>query len=71
MSSLAVIVVLVGVYALLGVLVGGAYLLRGAARDDESLRDSALHVRLLLLPGSIAVWPLLLPRLIGRAENRS
>jgi hypothetical protein len=69
MSPLALIVVLLGVYALLGLLVGGVYLLRFASREDEALRGSAVHVRLLLLPGTIVVWPLLLSRMARRHEE--
>lgn len=68
MSPLAFIVVLVGAYALLGLVVGGAYLLRAAPQQDEALRASSPHVRLLLLPGSVVVWPLLLSRFRKRPE---
>ncbi|XHC25893.1 hypothetical protein ABWH91_00545 [Phycisphaerales bacterium ac7] len=67
MEFLSIIVVLFAVYAATGVVIGAAYPLRSAPRRDETLRASALHVRVLLLPGAVAVWPLLLPRLLGRA----
>ncbi len=68
MIPITIIVVLAGAYALFGMVVGTAYLLRAAPQQDEALRASSSHVRLLLLPGSIVVWPLLLSRFKNRPE---
>lgn len=52
----------VGAYALLGLLIGGEYLFRGAARLDAAADGASIWFRLIALPGGIAVWPLFLVR---------
>lgn len=48
----------VAAYAALGVVLGGIPLFLLAPRADPNLRVTPLTVRLLFLPGVIAVWPL-------------
>lgn len=45
-------------YALAGVLFALAFLPRGILRVDDRLRESPWRVRLLLMPGVAALWPL-------------
>ena len=45
-------------YALAGVVFALAFLPRGIVRVDERLRESPWRVRLLLMPGVAALWPL-------------
>jgi hypothetical protein len=46
-------------YLTCGVLLGVPFVLRGVERIDDATRGTSLGFRLLLLPGSIALWPLL------------
>jgi hypothetical protein len=46
-------------YLTCGVLLGVPFVLRGVERIDYATRGTSLGFRLLLLPGSIALWPLL------------
>ena len=68
MDAIVIILGVLAVYLAIGVLVGAVYLLRAAPRADPALADSAAHVRLLLLPGAVAVWPLLLVRRTAEPE---
>ena len=68
-TAITAIVVAVGVYAAIGVLFGVVYLLRIAPPRDAALGASAVHVRLLLLPGTVAIWPVLLFRPTGRGAE--
>lgn len=52
----------VAAYAALGVVLGGTSLFLLAPRADPNLRVTPLTVRLLFLPGVIAVWPLAIRR---------
>lgn len=54
-----VLLLALGAYLALGLLFGGAYLLTIAPQRDAALRASKRSVRLILLPGCVAVWPLL------------
>lgn len=47
-----------GLYAAVGLLVGLAFVAFGAAKVDPAARGSKLGFKLLILPASIALWPL-------------
>jgi hypothetical protein len=51
-----------GVYLLLGVLVGTAFVWRGLGRVDPVAKEAGLGVRLVLWPLSVALWPWILWR---------
>jgi len=55
-----IIVIVVGLYAALGLLIGPALLFVRGPKRDHALGGSGRSVRLLLIPGSVAVWPVLL-----------
>lgn len=51
-----------GVYAAFGLIFGAAFVARGIERLDPSARGSGWGFRLIVLPGTVALWPLLLRR---------
>ena len=56
-------------YALLGVVFAVAFVTIGVKRIDPQANGSSVAFRLLILPGSVAFWPLLLRRWIaGKSE---
>jgi hypothetical protein len=61
------------IYAASGALVAAGLLLGGMRRVDAKAAAAPLRVRLLFVPGIIALWPLLLRRFTGRRpeEDRS
>jgi hypothetical protein len=64
MAIAEVVVNFLSGYAIAGVFFaiyfGGA----GAGRIDSDAKEAPLGVRLILMPGAVALWPLLLPRVI-------
>lgn len=54
-----VILFAAGAYVLCGLAVGVPFVLRGVDRVDEAVRGASLGFRLLILPGTVALWPLL------------
>lgn len=63
--SIAVAQLIVSVLALylgVGLIFGVAFVWRGAPRIDPAARGTSLGFRLLILPGSAALWPLLARR---------
>jgi len=65
------IVLLVGGYFGVGLLLAPVSLLLIAPRSDPALASSGKSVRLLLLPGAVAVWPIALWRwTLGRGGDR-
>jgi len=63
------ILLLGGGYAALGLAFAAVFAARGAARLDGAVRGASLGFRLLLVPGSVALWPLLLRRWIGAGRR--
>ena len=53
---------ILGVYLALGLLFGIAFITAGVQRIDHTAVGSRLGFRLLILPGTAALWPLLLTR---------
>jgi len=49
-----------GLYAGAGLLFAGPFLAWGLPRLDAAARGSSLTFRLIVLPGAIALWPVLL-----------
>ena len=55
-------------YALIGVLFGLAFVTRGVQRIDDAATGASWRFRLIILPGVVALWPLLLSRWVrGRS----
>jgi len=59
-----VILVIALVYLLCGLAVGLPFVLRGVDRVDEAARGAPLGFRLLILPGTIVLWPLMVTKWI-------
>lgn len=57
----ALVVALEG-YALVGALFALAFVAVGVSRIDPTARDAGIAFRIFILPGSAALWPLLLSR---------
>ncbi len=52
------------VYLTCGLTVGVPFALRGVDRVDASARGASLGFRLLILPGTVALWPLMVAKWI-------
>ena len=56
----AEVILLVGLaYVFFGLAVGVPFVLRGVDRVDEAARGAPVAFRLLILPGTVALWPLM------------
>lgn len=53
------VVILVAGYTLVGLLFALPFLLRGAGRIDSAAGEGSRGFRLVILPGTIALWPVL------------
>ena len=63
-----VILWLVAIYLLLGGVFGLYFVGRGAERLDPGARAAAWTFKVLILPGAVGLWPILLMRL-GRLST--
>ena len=59
------LVTLAGIYAGLGLVFAIPFVAVGAGRVDPSAREGTWGFRILIFPGSVAFWPLLLKRWMG------
>jgi hypothetical protein len=57
MIAAIVILLLVGLYMGVGLLFGLAFIFWGVERLDHATKGTSWLFRLILLPGSIALWP--------------
>lgn len=57
-----ILVYLFFLYLLVGLIVGLWFVFRGVNRVDEGMKPAGWWLRLLLLPASMALWPLLLKK---------
>jgi hypothetical protein len=64
------VILIVSVYAAAGFLFGVAFVTAGVGRVDETARVSGAGFRLIILPGSAALWPVLLVKWI-RARKKA
>jgi hypothetical protein len=63
--ALAHVLVLLGsLYLLVGLVFAGYFVARGAGRLDPVASHGTWGFRLLILPGALALWPVLLVRLL-------
>ena len=62
MTAIIVVLVLIGVYAVIGVIFAVAFVAAGLTRIDDAAKSSTLAFKLLIFPGAAALWPVLLIR---------
>lgn len=69
-AAAEMLVLSLGVYFALGLLVSLIFMFGGAGRIDPAAKGSGLpwRVRLLILPGIIGLWPLMLVKLVTQKE---
>ena len=53
-------------YSIMGLLFGVYFFFAGAKKMDPAIAESKWTVRLLLLPGAIGLWILLLPKVFTK-----
>jgi len=64
-----IIIWIVGVYFLCGFLFAIPFVIKGVKDIDEGAYGTKLGFRLIILPGSIVFWPLLLSKWIKSKKN--
>ncbi len=69
MHPVQVLLIVIGVYALLGVAFAAAFLTRGVARMDPAVAGSKRSIRVLLAPGVVALWPVLASKWARRTKE--
>ncbi len=60
-----------GIYLLLGFIFSTAFLLAGIEKTDEGAHGSGPGFRIMILPGCIVFWPLLLKKWLNATNART
>ena len=70
-TAIQIFVGFLGVYSAIGILFSIYFFVKGAAQMDELIVQSKWKVRILLIPGAIGLWPVLLGKLIHKIRSKS
>lgn len=60
---------IVGLYVVVGLLVGLAFVLRGVSRLDAAAGDSPFVFRVVIFPGCVGLWPVVLWKWIKASKG--
>ena len=66
---IAVIISIIGLYILCGILFAIPFLIKGVTTIDEGAHGSKLGFRIMILPGTIIFWPVLLKKWINAKKK--
>lgn len=66
MNIVSFLLIVVTVYLLVGFIFSIPFVIKGVTRIDESARGSTWGFRIIIIPGTIVFWPLLLKKWIKR-----
>lgn len=70
MNILSVILLITASYLSAGLLFAVVFVLKGVTRIDEAAKGSGWGFRLIIIPGTIVFWPLLLKKWVMVKENQ-
>jgi hypothetical protein len=65
------ILAIVGIYLICGFVFALAFIFRGVQVIDEGARDSTLGFKIIIIPATMVLWPLLLVKWIKSSQNQS
>ncbi len=68
-TLIKIIPILILIYFGIGVLFGIYFFIKGAAKIDSLISESKWTVRLLLVPGAIGLWPILLIKILKTSKS--
>ena len=62
MMAVEIILIVAGIYLLLGVLFVVPFLLKGLTKVDEGAHGGTIGFKIIIIPGVIVFWPVLLSK---------
>ena len=71
MNIVTILLLVVAVYLIAGLFFGIAFIIKGVTRIDEAALGSGWGFRLIILPGSIVFWPLLLKKWMNAPKKQT
>jgi hypothetical protein len=70
MIIIEIIFIVAGIYLVLGFLFAILFIVKGVTKVDEGAHGSSIGFRLIIIPGVMAFWPLLLQKWL-QAKHKS
>src|SRR5438309_1683859 len=61
-DSVSILLIIVALYLIFGLLISFFFLVRGLSEIDEGTHGTGISFRLIILPGMIVFWPVLLKK---------
>lgn len=69
MEIVQILVWILYAYLLIGLIVGSWVVFAGITRIDPNMKESSWRTRLILLPGTVALWPVLLRKYLNTQQK--
>lgn len=69
-TAIHIFLLLLAIYILIGMLFAIYFFFKGAFLIDNLITESKWTMRLLLLPGAIGLWPILLLKITNRSRTK-
>ena len=70
-QTLSIVFLVVGVYLAIGVIFAIIFLLKGVNKVDEGAKDAGFFFKLLIFPGCILFWIVLLPKWLKSKKDET
>jgi hypothetical protein len=70
MNIVTIVLLVVAVYLVAGLIFGIAFISKGVTKIDEAAQGSGWGFRLIILPGSIVFWPVLLKKWMDAPKEK-
>lgn len=61
-SIATILLTLLGVYLLIGIIFYFPFIKKGVHKIDDGVKAAPLSMKILIFPGTVALWPLLLKK---------
>lgn len=71
MNIVSIILLIIAVYVAAGVVFAIAFVTRGVTRIDEAAQGAGWGFRVIIFPGTILFWPVLLRKWITAAKRKN
>jgi hypothetical protein len=68
-ATVSILFLLLGIYLIAGLLFAIVFLLKGIEKADESAHGATPGFKIIIIPGVIALWPLLLNKWKRKPPN--
>lgn len=66
-----IILIVAAIYLAFGLLFAIPFVIKGVQKVDEGAQGGSIGFRIIIIPGTMVFWPLLLKRWMNAAKNKT